>query len=58
MRGDRKLINGERRGDEGLIWVNKDVSPVSNRPPPANNGTIESILAEVPSSKIGKRSVR
>lgn len=33
-------------------------APVSNKTPPANKGTTESILAEVPSSMIGKRSVK
>ena len=33
-------------------------APVSNNPPPASSGTIDSILAEVPSSMIGNRSVR
>src|SRR5580704_16686970 len=33
-------------------------APVSKRPPPASSGTIDSILAEVPSSMIGNRSVR
>ena len=33
-------------------------APVSNMPPPAMSGTTESILALVPSSMIGKRSVR
>ncbi len=33
-------------------------APVSNKPPPFINGTIESILALVPNSKIGKRSVK
>ena len=33
-------------------------APVSNSPPPFISGTIESILALVPSSMIGKRSVR
>ena len=33
-------------------------APVSNRPPPFISGTIESILALVPSSMIGNRSVR
>lgn len=33
-------------------------APVSNRPPPFISFTMESILAEVPSSRIGKRSVR
>ncbi|SHV36489.1 Uncharacterised protein [Mycobacteroides abscessus subsp. abscessus] len=33
-------------------------APVSYSPPPAINGTMESILALVPSSRIGNRSVR
>ncbi|MNT77174.1 hypothetical protein D3C72_2162570 [compost metagenome] len=33
-------------------------APVSYMPPPAISGTMESILAEVPSSMIGNRSVR
>ena len=33
-------------------------APVSKRPPPARRGTMESILALVPSSMMGKRSVR
>ena len=33
-------------------------APVSKRPPPARSGTIDSILAEVPISRIGNRSVR
>ena len=33
-------------------------APVSNSPPPCISFTIESILAEVASSRIGKRSVR
>src|SRR5699024_7301053 len=33
-------------------------APVSNKPPPFIKGTIESILALVPNSKIGNRSVR
>jgi hypothetical protein len=33
-------------------------APVSKRPPPFISGTIDSILALVPSSRIGKRSVR
>ena len=32
-------------------------APVSKRPPPFMSGTMESILAEVPSSRIGNRSV-
>lgn len=32
--------------------------PVSKRPPPAISGTTDSILALVPSSRMGKRSVR
>jgi hypothetical protein len=32
-------------------------APVSNKPPPFISGTIESIFAEVPSSRIGNRSV-
>ena len=33
-------------------------APVSNSPPPLINGTMDSILALVPSSRIGNRSVR
>lgn len=33
-------------------------APVSKRHPPANKGTIESILAEVPNSKMGNKSVK
>ncbi|CSB16199.1 Uncharacterised protein [Vibrio cholerae] len=33
-------------------------APVSNKPPPFINGTIESIFAEVPSSRIGNKSVK
>lgn len=33
-------------------------APVSNKTPPFSKGTIDNILAEVPSSKIGKRSVK
>jgi hypothetical protein len=33
-------------------------APVSKRPPPFISGTMESILALVPTSRIGKRSVR
>ena len=32
-------------------------APVSNKPPPAINGTIDSIFAEVPNSRMGNRSV-
>jgi hypothetical protein len=33
-------------------------APVSKRPPPFISGTMESMRALVPSSRIGKRSVR
>jgi hypothetical protein len=33
-------------------------APVSKRPPPFMRGTMESILALVPTSRMGKRSVR
>ena len=33
-------------------------APVSKSPPPFMSGTIDSIFALVPSSRIGKRSVR
>jgi hypothetical protein len=33
-------------------------APVSNRPPPFSSGTIESMRALVPISRMGKRSVR
>lgn len=33
-------------------------APVSNKHPPFKRGTIESILADVPNSRIGKRSVK
>ena len=33
-------------------------APVSNKPPPFISGTIDSILADVPTSKIGNKSVK
>ena len=33
-------------------------APVSNKPPPFIKGTIDNIFAEVPTSKIGNKSVR
>ena len=33
-------------------------APVSNSPPPASRGTMESIFADVPSSMMGNKSVR
>ncbi len=33
-------------------------APVSNNPPPFINGTIDNIFADVPTSKIGNKSVK
>src|SRR5690606_28707335 len=33
-------------------------APVSNKPPPFINGTIDNIFADVPNSKIGNKSVK
>ena len=59
VKGEDHPFRAYRAAGVPLVYLGAEPpAPVSNRPPPCISGTIESILALVPSSRIGNRSVR